>query len=169
MTNWGNDSEAKLVNKAIAYTTRLLSSREYSRKSLTQKLALKGYSRSQSEKALEFLIANNWQCDIRFAESFIRSRVLKGQGESRINYELSQHGINSHKISELLEQQDVDWQELCNRVCEKKVNTLSAGDDLKSRIKIERFLKYRGFNGEQVRQAIAKTINCRSDSGDNDQ
>lgn len=169
MSDFGDSSDAKLINKAIAYSTRLLASREYSRKSLTLKLRSKGYSIGQSNAALDYLVENNWQSDQRFCESFIRRRVLKGQGETRISYELSQHGLQNAMISKAFEEEPVDWQALCDQVCDKKSASLVSGEPLKNKIKLERFLKYRGFSSEQIRNSISKVNLTRSISGDYDQ
>ena len=152
----GLDSDQKLLNKSIAYSTRLLANREYSRKSLEQKLRQKGFSKSIAVQTLEYLTSNNWQCDQRFSESFVRSRINKGQGETRIRYELSQHGVNQQMIEQAFSCNSVDWQELCEQVCERKSNILSHTDKLKSKLKLERFLKYRGFSSEQIYAAINK-------------
>jgi regulatory protein len=64
----------------------LLTRREHSLKELTTKLQLK-YSDSyfgMIEDVLNALKASNLQSDRRFAESFLRSRVCKGQGQYRI-------------------------------------------------------------------------------------
>ena len=151
--------DRKRVNKAIAYACRVLGMREYSKKSICQKLKLKQYNSKEIELVIEFLLENNWQSDKRFSEAFVRSKISRGQGLNRIQYELAQKGISQLMIEQAISEQKVCWQEICDDVTERKVASASIENNMKGRQKIERFLRYRGFSGEQIRISINKYIN----------
>lgn len=152
----GEEIDGKRLSKAISYASRLLSMRDYSQKMLRDKLKNKGYNDAEAEKTLSFLLENNWLNDDRFCESFIRSRVNRGQGWSRIQYELSQKGIKSVHAENLLAELNICWQSVCDELTQRKLQNLSGERDLKARQKLQRFLMYRGFSGNEVRHSIVK-------------
>lgn len=153
------DSDPKRVNKAISYACRVLAMREYSEKQLRQKIYDKGYDIAETEQTIQFLLENNWLSDRRFCESFVRSKVSRGIGLLRLRYELADKGISSEMLESVLAEQSICWQDACDNVTIKKVATNSFQNTIKDRLKLERFLKYRGFSGEQVRKSVDKFIN----------
>lgn len=135
----------------------LLARREYSRAELAARLAAKQVPSDEIDACLEDLAAREWQSDSRFAASFIRTRILRGQGKRRIESELHQRGVDTATIqsalSDVVEQEAVDWFELAREVLEKRFD--SAGEGPKERAKRERFLLGRGFDFEQIRYALS--------------
>jgi len=146
------------VNKAIAYACRVLGMQEHSQKSLGQKLKLKGYNSPEIAQAIEFLLENNWLSEQRFCEVFIRSKINRGQGLTRIQYELARKGISQPMIEQTLSRVEVNWQRECDQVTLRKIRASSIESNMKDRQKLERFLRYRGFSGEQVRKSMNKYI-----------
>jgi regulatory protein len=154
-----NGQLQKRVNKAIAYACRVLGVREYSEKLLRQKLATKGYEPSEADRVVVFLLENNWLSDQRYCESFIRSKIGRGQGLSRIRFEVREKGIDDELFRHCLAQQEIDWQQLCDQVAFKKAEQMGLLNDVKftfdekckAQQKLERFLTYRGFTAEQCR------------------
>ncbi|WP_196140534.1 regulatory protein RecX [Aliikangiella sp. G2MR2-5] len=163
------DQSSSVLAKAIGYATRLLSSREYSVKQLNQKLKARGLDDEQVQSTLKYLILEGWQSDIRFCESFIRSKANNGQGIQRIRFELAQHGITEELLEKALNEVEVDWQTICDRLARKKNNQIKESDSFKRSSKLERFLLYRGFEREQIRRSINRLREVGESSGDNDQ
>ena len=142
---------------------RLLSGREHSRKELLQKLTTKGFAKTRIEAVLDALTAENWQSDARYAESYARSRILKGYGPSFIAYELRQHGIDLGKtplfdLEALAESVADGWMALLEQVYRKKY-----GDDpIPNRnegAKRSRFLLQRGFTHAMIADLLKNTSN----------
>ncbi len=153
-------TDPKRVNKAIGYACRILGMREYSVKTIHQKILTKGYNSEEADQVVTFLLDNNWLSDQRFCEVFIRSKINRGQGLSRIRYELNEKGIDNQLLDSVLnEQESISWQDVCDRVAERKIDSGYLQNNIKDRQKIERFLQYRGFSGEQIRKSINKFIN----------
>ena len=71
----------------------LLARREHSRRELTRKLAARGFPDDVIAPALDELERSGALADARFTDSFVRSRIAKGQGPQRIRAELAQRGI----------------------------------------------------------------------------
>ncbi|MCW8886439.1 MAG: recombination regulator RecX [Motiliproteus sp.] len=144
-----NSRESELLNRAYG----LLARREHSRRELRQKLQSSADSEEQLESLLEQLQAQGLQSDQRYAESFVRSRIGRGQGERRIRQELKQRGVDSENISLAFTEADADWFELALEMRRKRFGCLPP-EDVKARAKQIRFLLYRGFNQEQINYAL---------------
>ena len=143
---------------------RLLAAREHSRKELLQKLTVKGYRRDTVLAVIDELAEQGWQNDRRYAESYARSRILKGYGPLRIAYELRQNGVaisvddDYRAGSSNAEGFDLDaivqtaaggWLDLMEKVYRKKYGHAKA-PDAKERAKRSRFLLQRGFTAAMI-------------------
>jgi len=163
---------SKTLNGAIASSCRMLAIREHSEKQLRLKLQKKAYAQDVISACVEYLVKEDWLSDERFCNGFIRSRVEKGQGLRRIAYELKHQNIGSDVIHEQLEREKIDWQALCEKVLEKKIRqattelfvdateTATTRDRMKpaQRKKLEGFLQYRGFSGDQIARAFSQIV-----------
>ena len=136
---------------------QLLARREYSRVELARKLRQKSFDGDDIEACLDALAEQSLQSDARFAESFVRSRIARGQGVIRIKGELRQRGIDQETLTAALaaveEREAVDWFELAKETLARRYD--SPGDTPKERAKRERFLATRGFDFEQIRYALS--------------
>lgn len=136
---------------------QLLARREYSRAELARKLQQKSFEVDDIASCLDALAEQSLQSDARFAESFVRSRIARGQGVIRIKGELRQRGVDQETLSEALaaveEREAVDWFELAKETLERRFST--PGETPKERAKRERFLAARGFDFEQIRYALS--------------
>jgi len=149
--------------KIRAECLRLLTGREHSRKELLQKLAVKGFAKESIEPILEELSAENWQSDARYAESYARSRILKGYGPTFIAYELRQHGIDLGKtplfdLEALAESVAGGWMALLQQIYSKKYGN----DPIPNRnewAKRSRFLLQRGFTNAMIADLLKNTSN----------
>lgn len=149
-----NDS----VNAIKAACLRLLAGREHSKQELLQKLTAKDYPRDLALAVIEELAAEGWQDDLRYAENYARSRILKGYGPVRIIYELQQNGVNiagrpdalvSVDLEKIVKEEAGNWMTLMEQVYLKKF-----GDgkqlEIKEWAKRSRFLMQRGFPGTMI-------------------
>ena len=127
----------------------LLARREHSQRELFQKLTSKGYDEDDISRLLEEFVDLNWQSDQRFAESYGRSRVHKGFGPIRIQYELKERGVNT-SINNVFEEQP-DWQTLLVELHIKKYGEQSPVD-IKERAKRTRFFQHKGFTHDMIKQ-----------------
>lgn len=131
----------------------LLARREYSRLELQRKLNQRfPEDREAIEEVLDRLVETGLQDDQRFAEAFFRTQVSRSRGPVRIRHEARQKGI-AEAVEAQLERADVDWYALAQGAAERK---LGAGDPAEPRVKarIARFLAYRGFDTDQVMNAL---------------
>lgn len=148
------DNAVKIINHAI---TRLLAMREHSQQELAGKLAAKGIEGDLVRQQIQIFAEKDIQSDVRFVESFIRSRVVKGQGEQRIVMELKQRGVDEYLINQGLAQCETDFYALASQVYEKKYANRPINDWLEKQKRM-RFLQYRGFNTEQIQFALQNAL-----------
>ena len=144
------DNASRCKNSAI-YS---LAMREHSRHELKNKLLKKEYVEGVDlEKLLDELEASDYLSDKRFAESFIRARVSRGQGKLKILNELKQRGVNGALINTSMQKSEVDWFSLASQIRERKFGELIPVE-YKQKAKQMRFLSGRGFDSEMIRYAV---------------
>jgi len=132
---------------------RLLAAREHSRRELRQKLTQRDADPDLLETVLDRLQQAGLQSDERFAESFIESRIRKGQGPVRIRRELRERGIDSDLIDRFLEVYHGEWRDLLRQVHDARFGRGPARES-RELAKRARFLEYRGFPGEMIRSFL---------------
>ena len=132
------------------FCVRLLSRREHSQQELLDKLASKGFDRTETQVIVDELAAQGWQSNQRFAESYSRYRIRKGYGPIKIKSELQQRGIEDCNLDEVVMDLADGWGEILEQVYLKKYS-----DDTrltnKEWLKRNRFLQQRGFSGEMIK------------------
>lgn len=143
------DQLARLRHKAI----ELLARREHSYKELATKLILREFARDEIHGVLDQLVEQNLLSDARFAEHYVRHRSGAGFGPHRIEAELKERGVADHLIAEHLSYADETWQASALQQRIKKFGTVQP-EDLKARLKIEKFLHDRGFTRELSRRSV---------------
>jgi regulatory protein len=98
----------------------LLSRREHTRQEINSKLKPKAEDPVALNDVLDALKEEHLQSDERFAESYIRMRVNRGYGPSRIRQELREKGVSADEIKLALEASGYDWGELAKAARTKK-------------------------------------------------
>ncbi len=91
--------------------------------------------------------------DRRCAEAIVRSQVDRGRGPVRIRRALEERGVSYELIREALDPHEHEWADLARAVRAKRFG-IGSPADAKERGRQMRFLAYRGFTSEQIRQAI---------------
>ncbi len=131
----------------------LLARREHSRLELARKLHARAYTPEIAAEVLDALEEEGLLEESRFVESFVRSRVGKGQGPARIRAELLQRGVDDALIQTGLGEADCDWISLAVAARRKRFGADSPSD-FAERARQARFLQSRGFDGGQIQAAL---------------
>jgi regulatory protein len=131
----------------------LLARREHSRRELTRKLGTRGFPDEVVSPVLDELEQSGALADARFTDTFVRSRVAKGQGPQRIRSELAQRGIGDADADVVLRGSEVDWLETIRAVRRKRFGP-ELPHEYAERARQARFLQYRGFDSAQIRAAL---------------
>lgn len=148
-------SPSELFKKAKFYAVELLARREHSRRELQTKLSKKYPDFIETDKLLQQLQQMGYQSDERFIESFISSRIQRGQGPLRITQELRHRGISSEMIENWLDAKDKQWLDLARETRLRKFGDASP-ETPKDKNKQVRFLQYRGFTSDQTFRALSE-------------
>lgn len=141
--------EAALKRTAVEYLAR----REHGRTELERKLAGRGFDAALVAAALDELEREGKLSTSRFVETFVRSRVAKGQGPVRIRAELAERGISGESAEHTLQSAAVDWL-AATRAARRKRFGPELPRDYRERARQARFLAYRGFDGAAIRAAL---------------
>ena len=143
-------SEAESQKNIRDICVRLLSRREHSQQELLDKLAIKGFDRTETQLIVDDLATEGWQSNQRFAESYSRYRIKKGYGPIKIICELQQRGIDECDLDEVLIDIADGWGEILEQVYVKKYHDDKVLTN-KEWLKRNRFLQQRGFSGEMIK------------------
>lgn len=149
--------EPTTYDRALA----LLAIRARSVAELRKRLRGAGASSADVENTLARLIDQKLLDDADFARQFARSRS-QGTGASRlrIRQELGRKGVarsvTDEAITELEEEEGIDFSASIHRVAEKKWKTLQGSglDEPTRRRRLYGFLARRGYNPDEIRAAM---------------
>ena len=139
----------KARKKAMNYLAR----REYGYLELQNKLENVGFGTETARITVDRLAYEGLQCDRRFIESFIQSRINQGKGPVRIRLDLNERKLESSLIDELLSECNEDWMAMVKQIRKKKFGP-KLPVEFKEKARQMNFLKYRGFESNQIQAAI---------------
>ncbi len=128
----------------------ILSRREHSVSELKNKLLRFNPDSDDLKDVIERLMTSNFLDDKRFASAFIRSKAESGYGPNYISQYLTKKGIPSDKYD--MHSLDIDWEDRCLTQFNKKRRNKEI--NFKEKEKILRFLAYRGFSYEIIKNAL---------------
>jgi len=127
----------------------LLARREHGRADLRRKLIQRGFESADIEPVLDDLEADGLLSDYRYAESYARVAMERGQGPIKIARNLEGKGVARHIIDMALAELAPDWVAIATNVRERRFGKTVPGD-FAGRVKQSRFLKSRGFTDGQI-------------------
>ena len=133
----------------------LLARREHSRRELRQKLHKRFPDCHLIEEQLDRLAGENLQSDSRYAESYLRQRGNRGYGPVRVRQEMRQKGIAETDIQEAMVALDIDWLHQAEQAWQRKFGATPAAD-IREKVRRDRFMRYRGFDGEHYRHLLGE-------------
>jgi regulatory protein len=137
----------------------LLEFRPRSIAELRRALVRKGEPAEAVEQVVARLIDQKLLDDANFALQFARAKVIGGGASRwRILQELARRGVArdvaNRAVETLHEVEGVDLGATIHRVAEKKWRMLAKLDDFTRRRRLYAFLARRGFNPDEIREAL---------------
>ena len=133
---------------------RLLAHRDYSQAEVSEKLRMDGYSSSCVEEVVSRAVSIGLVDDARFAESFVRTKVLSGWGIMRIERELSQRGVDASTVE--------GWpHDFLDEDEHERAYAVASTRSLSRRLSfasIARFLAARGFSSGVASQVARRIV-----------
>ncbi len=132
---------------------RLLARRDHAVGELTRKLRERGFAAVDIASVITDFEREGWLSDQRFAESFVRARLERGQGPLRIRADLMQRGLNSELADQALEEACQEDSTLRERAEAARVKRFGPAQPADRRAwgQQARFLAQRGFPADTIR------------------
>ena len=122
---------------------------------INTKLFKAGIPKEKREEIIEYLTANRYLDDARFARSFASYKVrFAAWGKRKIRMALAAKRISSRLIAEAMDNiEEEDYLEALNRVVDAKKKDLDP-EDREQRQKLFRSLLARGFEGDLIQKFL---------------
>ena len=134
---------------------KLLTRRDHSRAELRAKLAVEAETEDELDAVLDRLQSERLLSDQRFATQRVIAKARRF-GDARLKQDLRQHGVGDADIVAALPEGG-DESERCHAVWARKFGSLPQTPA--ERGKQMRFLQYRGFSSEAIKQAMRRGLN----------
>ncbi len=150
-----------LKARALSY----LAAREHSRQELERKLARHAEEGDDLEAVLDWLQAQKFLSETRFAESLVNRRAARF-GTSRILSELHSHGLDEGAIGGWKEELQSSELERAWEVWRRKFQ--AAASDAAGLAKQMRFLQQRGFSHSAIQTTLRRAKQLASEQGDDE-
>ncbi|HVF40690.1 MAG TPA: regulatory protein RecX [Gemmatimonadaceae bacterium] len=152
-----------MAASAYEYALNLLTARSYSIRNLRRKLVQKEYPSEQVNAVIERLIANGLLNDDRYAEQFVRGRLLgPGASRLRLKQQLYQRGIKGDvaesAIARVMADEPVDVEAMVLRAARKKIASMGDLEPLVVRRRLYAHLARAGYNPDEIRSAMKKAL-----------
>ena len=147
----------ELIQQLRRAAMNALGRREHSAYELRAKLQQRFKNADQTDisSVIERLQTQGLQCDGRFAEMFIRSRVNRGKGPDLIRRELDQHALQSVDTEAIFAQYADDWRANALYQLEKKYQPADM-NDYATKSKALQFLYRKGYDSDTCSRAVEK-------------
>lgn len=133
---------------------KLLTRRDHSRAELRTKLAAAAESEDELDAVLDALQSQCLLSDQRYATQRVVAKARRF-GDARLKQDLRQHGVGDDDIAAALPEGG-DETERCQAVWARKFGSLPQTQA--ERGKQMRFLQYRGFSSEAIRQTMRRGV-----------
>lgn len=130
--------KSEIRNTCLVALTR----REFSTKELKERLRSRFDTDDLIDTVINELTAEKLLCDERYTESFVLTRVNRGQGRIKIKADIYAKGISSELVNRVISELKIDWVLLAQQVLKKKGKSREITDK-KQLGKTVRFLQYR--------------------------
>lgn len=149
----------------------MLAVQSRSQRDLRRRLIQKGEPEPRVDAAIARLVASGLLDDESYARQFARSRVLgRGASRRRVRDELYRKGVAGaaadEAIAEVFDEEAVDEASLVEAAARKKLRSLGDADAVTRRRRLYAFLVRRGFDGAQIRDALARVLPASGDAAD---
>jgi regulatory protein len=143
--------------KALNSALRILARRDHSVAELSQKLTCRGYGEDIVQGVVAECQRLNYLDDERAARQIIDWMKRKGMGVRRIRSELLRRGLEGDSAEALLREcvPAAEEQAMARRLSLKKWKTFAAEpDSQKKKLRLQRFLHYRGFSDSVILEML---------------
>ena len=148
------------LRSAHDYALTLLTARAYSVRNLRRKLVLRQYPADEVSSVMERLLGSGLLDDKRFAEQFVRGRLLgKGSSRLRLKQQLFQRGISGEiaeaAVDAVMNEEPVDTQSMVICAARKKLRSMGSLEPVVQRRRLYAYLARAGYKSDEIRRAMS--------------
>jgi regulatory protein len=147
-----------------ARALRLLARREYARREMAERLARWGAPPEQAGAVLDRLEAEGALSDVRYAASWVRGRLGRGDGPRRLHHGLAQAGLTEEIIEEALPDGE-DWGERLDTARRRRFGAVPPVD-WPDWGRQARYLERRGYPPELIRRRLPRPASGTKQDGE---
>jgi regulatory protein len=149
-------SPLKAEEKIAAYCAY----QERCKTEIRNKLEEYGYPEDKMERLYERLISEGFLNENRFAQAFVRGKfTIKKWGKVRIRQELKLREIPEENIKGALSEiNDGEYWETLIYLTQRKWLLTNEPNLIKKKSKVQRFLMFRGFEQDLIKEAMEQVI-----------
>ena len=144
---------------ALDYALKILGMRDYSEKTLRDKI-LSRFPSEECEETIAKLKEYGYIDDGRFAEIFTSSKLQSGHGHFYIKWKLSEKGVDVDEffIDRVIAEREIDLEPVIRRLIEKYAEKRKKKGDDEWQIKQKTFayLMQRGYKKEDILKYIGE-------------
>lgn len=140
-------------DRALEKAMRYCSYQERCVQDLEKRFYAWNVKKSDWDKLLDYLLAEDFLNETRFIEAYVRGKFLiKKWGKNRITMGLMQKHISGKKVLEAFDKEidEEEYLQTIKKLVEKKTQLINEPDDLKRRDKLYRYLLSKGFESELI-------------------
>ncbi len=152
-----------MATSAYEYALNLLTARPYSERNMRRKLMRRDFSPTDVESAVERLLSSGLLDDRRFAEQFVRGRLLgPGASRLRLKQQLYSRGINGElavqAIDGVIEDESVNLDAIIEKAARKKASSMAGLDHAVIRRRLYGHLARAGYTPDMIRAVMKKVL-----------
>lgn len=152
-----------MATSAYEYALNLLTARPYSERNMRRKLMRRDFQLADVESAVERLLSSGLLDDRRFAEQFVRGRLLgPGASRLRLKQQLYSRGISGElavqAIDGVIEDESVDLDAIIEKAARKKVSLMAGLDHAVIRRRLYGHLARAGYTPDMIRSVMKKVL-----------
>lgn len=142
------DAKKLELQDAYAAAVRLLTVREHNEWELREKLKQKAFDEIIIDDVIERLKDYDYLSETRYADSFVRSRIKKGETPWLAAHKARQKGGEPQAVQRALEEaeQHFDAWQACKEVLDKRDPARLSKNDLRTKQRHVRYLQNKGFD-----------------------
>ncbi len=148
-------------NPALIVAFHLLKFRSRSCQELNNRLKQKGFTQTEINESLDYLIELEYIDDEGFTRLFVKEKIKqKGAGPIYLKTELLKHNIPEDQIDKAIERgySKFPLDELIKNHIKKRIKILDHENSSVQKRKIIQFLQRKGFTWEQIHPHVNKNF-----------
>lgn len=144
--------------KILERAAHLCSNGEKCQHDVREKMIQWGLGEEDADKAILYLVENNFINDQRYAGYFVRDKLRFNKwGRVKIRYALQQKKIERKIIDECLSKLDSKlYSEILDQLIQNKIKTLGPPNTAQNKSKLLRYAAQKGFTSSEIFEAMDK-------------